>query len=109
MAYSKAQEARLSEFDEVTYDQAVALAKELGYSLKSVISKVQSLEIPYVRKEVPAPKPKQATKAEILAEIQAFNLDLDLSGLIGASRVALVELVKLEKTRARIQAFNPED
>jgi len=84
MAYSDTQVERLQEFDEVTYLQAVDLGVELGYSTKSVISKVQSLKIPYVRKEVPAPKPPVATKAEIVTDIEA-TLGADLTGLSNAT------------------------
>ena len=39
MAYTNEQVARLNEFDEVTYNDAVALGIELGYTTRSIISK----------------------------------------------------------------------
>jgi len=92
MAYSDKETARLKEFDSVTYDQAVALGVELGKSTKSVISKVQSLEIPYIRKPVPAKRPTPETKAQIVAQIEEATGDLDLSGLVGATLPALAAL-----------------
>lgn len=92
--YTDKQTARLNEFDEVTYDQAVALGIELGQTTKSIISKVQFLNIPYIKKAVPAPKPVQATKAELVTGI-AETLGVTaktLEGLTGATRDALVLL-----------------
>jgi hypothetical protein len=90
--YTKAQTARLETFESVSYDQAVELAVELGQTLKSIISKVQFLGIPYIKKAVPAPKPVQTTKAELVVSIQNRCPAIDLSGLVGATRDALVAL-----------------
>ena len=91
MAYTKAQEARITAEAPITYAKAEALGVELGYSTKSVISKTQHLKLEYIKKEVPAPKEAQATKAEILASIEARS-NTKLPGLIGATRDALIDL-----------------
>jgi hypothetical protein len=92
MSYTIKETAVLEAFEEVTYAQAVVLAVELSKPLKSIISKVQFLGIPYIKKAVPAPKPAQATKAELVASIQKQTVGLDLSGLVGATRESLVTL-----------------
>jgi len=95
MAYTKDETATLRTYDEVTYDQAVALGVELGKSTKSIISKVQSLEITYVKKAVPAPKAPQATKAELITAIEEYFDGVDLQGLSGSTRDALVNISEL--------------
>jgi len=92
MPYTVKETAVLEALDSVSYDQAVALGVELGKSTKSIISKVQFLGIPYVKKAVPTPKPVQATKAELVAKIQSITPDFDVSGLTGATRDSLVAL-----------------
>ena len=92
MSYTKGQEARLNEFDEITYDQAVALSAEIDQPLKSIISKAQFMGIPYIKKVVPTPKPVQITKAELVTSITVAVGGLDVSGLLGATRDSLVEL-----------------
>jgi hypothetical protein len=93
MSYTIKETAVLEAFEEVTYAQAVVLAVELAKPLKSIISKVQFLGIPYIKKAVPTPKPPQATKAEIVALIQnSVGEGFNVSGLSGATREALVEL-----------------
>lgn len=91
MAYTKEQEARITEEAPITYAKAVELGLELGVSTKSVISKTQHLGLEYIKKTVPTPKPAQATKAELLASIEA-KVDFEIPGLIGATRDALVAL-----------------
>lgn len=91
MAYTKAQEARITAEAPIDYEKATALGLELGYSTKSIISKTQHLGLEYIKKEVPAPKEAQATKAEILAEITA-GIGFEVPGLMGATRDALVAL-----------------
>ena len=91
MSYTKDQTARLQEFTEVTYAQAVALGVELDQTTKSIISKVQFLNIPYIKKDVPTPKPIQITKAQYLDLIDNA-LGESNPGLIGATRDALVAL-----------------
>ena len=93
MPYTKIQEARLKEFDEITYLNAVDLGVELNKSTKSIVSKAQHLEIPYIKKDVPTPKAPQATKAELLVTIGAI-VPFDTAGLAGATRDALVELLQ---------------
>ena len=91
MAYTKEQEARITAEAPITYAKAVELGVELGYTTKSVISKTQHLGLEYIKKEVPAPKAPQLTKAEILKQIET-KLAIEIPGLIGATRDALVEL-----------------
>jgi hypothetical protein len=67
------------------------LAKDLGVTPRSVISKLASLK-EYV-KDTPAPKrvkDEGPTKKEILAEIE--KLDFDVSGLEGATKEALARV-----------------
>lgn len=94
MPYTVKETARLNEFTEITYLQAVALGAELDKSPKSIVSKAQFMGIPYIKKEVPAPKEPQTTKAELVASI-AKDLGVTaktLEGLTGATRDALVML-----------------
>ena len=93
MSYTAKQEARLQEFDSVSYDQAQELAVELDKTPRSIISKVQSMEIPYIKKAVPARKEAMATKAELVEAIEEA-LRAKLPGLLSATRVALVELLE---------------
>jgi len=91
MAYTKAQEARLIESAPISYDDAVALGVELGYSTRSVIAKTKSLELDYIPKPVPAKRPAVETKAELVEDIEdAFGFDL--TGLTGATAAALATL-----------------
>jgi hypothetical protein len=92
MSYTVKETARLEEFTSVSYPQAIELGVELGKTTKSIISKVQFLGIDYIKKVVPAPKPVQATKAELVTSIQAATQDFDVSGLTGATRESLVAL-----------------
>ena len=91
MAYTKAQEARLTEASPITFEQAGELALEFGVSTKSVISKIQNLNLEYIKKAVPAKKAPQTTKAELVASIEKAT-GFAIPGLIGASRNALVDL-----------------
>ncbi len=93
MSYTDKEVATLKEAAPVTYEDAVAFGLDWGKSTQSVISKVQSLDLEYVKKEVPAKKEPKATKAQIVAVIQdSAGPDYDLSGLTGSTREALVEL-----------------
>ena len=91
MAYTKEQSARLTESAPITYADAVALGKELGFSTRSIIAKAKSLELDYIPKPVPAKKVAPETKAELVAEIETAT-GLDLTGLSGATAAALVTL-----------------
>ena len=90
--YTKAQEARLTAESPVTYDRAVELSAELGQTVKSIISKLGYMNLEYIKKEVPAKKVAETTKAELVTQIEQATGDLDLSGLVGATRPALVAL-----------------
>ena len=101
MAYTEAQEARLTNMGTITFADAEALAGEFGVSTKSVIAKIHSLNaqadagITYVPKARPAKRPKGVTKAELVDRIAdatgAFREDID--GLTKAPARALSALL----------------
>lgn len=92
MSYTKSEELTLTNASPVTYEKAVALSATMGKPLKSIISKLQFLGLVYIKKEVPAPKPPQTTKAELVESIQDMAEGFNLKGLEGATRDALVAL-----------------
>jgi hypothetical protein len=99
MSYTVEQEARLKEFGPISYEDAVALGEEFGKSTRSVIAKVKTFpEIDYIPKVVPAKRPKGATKAELVAEIENRLADKDgvpvLAGLQKATAQSLARLVE---------------
>ncbi len=71
---------------------AKALGSELGMSYRSVIAKTKSLGLTYISKPVPARKPKEVTKAELVTEL-AGSLEMKLDGLEKAPRATLLALV----------------
>ena len=91
MSYTDKEVARITELSPVTYEVAVALAKEFGKTPKSVISKVQHLGLEYVKKEVAPKKVAPETKAEIVKAIEA-STGLTLPTLANASVATLVAL-----------------
>lgn len=95
MSYTKEQTVRLQSFESISYDQAVTLAVEFGVSTQSVISKVKSLEIDYIKKAVPAKRPTVLTKAQLVDLISAqYPVGVDLSGLVGATLAGLNNLYR---------------
>jgi hypothetical protein len=92
MSYTVKEVAILEACESVSFEQAVQFGKDFDKSHQSVISKVQSLEIPYIKKAVPAPKPVQLTKAQLVASIAAITNGLKVEGLQSATREALVAL-----------------
>ena len=71
--YTEAQEALLNaEPQPITYARAGELAEEMGKKIRSVIAKIQSMELAYERKPVEPKRPKGKTKAELVAEIEAY-------------------------------------
>lgn len=95
MSYTKSEELTLTNASPVTYEKAVALSATMGKPLKSIISKLQFLGLEYIKKETPAPKPPQATKAELVAKIEKALGYPTLTGLGGATRDSLVDLLAL--------------
>ena len=91
--YSDAQVETLQSFDVITYAQACELAEQWGKSPKSVISKINHLEIPYEKKPVPAKKIAKETKAELVAQIEEAT-GANLFGLEKATVKALVKLLE---------------
>lgn len=97
MPYTKAQEDILKAAEPVTYLEAAEFAKDFGVSHRSVIAKVQQLDLIYIKKVVPAAKPTGPTKAELVAEIANRLADKDgvpvFAGLEKANASALKALV----------------
>lgn len=101
MAYTKKEVATLNKLAEtngsVTYEDAVALSEDFGKSVRSVISKVKSLDLPYTPKAKPAKREKGLTKAELVAQV-AENLGVEadvLAGLEKSTARAIGKLVEL--------------
>ena len=79
----------------ITYDAAAALAESLGKSVRSVISKVKSLDLDYEPKPVAPKRPKGKTKAEMVADIETeLNVGISLNGLDKATGQALGRLLE---------------
>ena len=90
--------AELRSFDLVTYEDAVAFADRFPeVSTRSVISKVKSLDIPYVPKAKPEPKATvQIRKIDIVDAIAAavgVNVEA-VEGLAKADKASLEALAK---------------
>lgn len=80
----------------ITYDMAHEFAEKHNISVRSVVAKVRSMELPYQPKEVTGvktPKPKAESKADIVTEIQSV-LNVNFKGL---DRLVLEDLVMLRK------------
>jgi len=92
MAYTKEQEAILEAASPVTYDEAKVIGEAIGKSLPSVISKLQSMELVYIKKEVPAKKVAKETKAELVSKIEEAT-GADLAGLEKATAKSLNDLL----------------
>ena len=92
MSYTEKQEAVLREASPVTYEEAKVIGEKIGKSLPSVISKLQSMELEYIKKEVPAKKVAKETKAELVAKIEAV-VGANLAGLDKAPAKVLNDLL----------------
>jgi len=68
--YTPEQEVALTEAAPVTYADAVAFGEEFGKSTRSVIAKVMSLDLEYVRKPEAPKRPKGETKVELVARVE---------------------------------------
>lgn len=94
-AYTDAQIDELKTVPEYNYEIATAFAEKHGISVRSVIAKVKSLEIPYKSKVGAEKKPtkvKARTKAEIVSAINT-ETGLDLKSL---ANLTLPDLETLE-------------
>ena len=92
--YTPEQEQILRDAAPVTFFEAGEFAETFGKSQRSVIAKVQSLGLDYIKKPIPAKRPKGATKAELVAEISArLGLETPVNGLDKATASALSTLV----------------
>lgn len=78
--YSVEQEQILRDAAPVNWEAANLFADQFGKSVKSVIAKVQSLDLQYIPKAKPAKKEVEPTKAEMVANIEA-ETGLTLTGL----------------------------
>ena len=83
--YTKEMEAILRGAEPVTYDEAVEFGVQFGKSTRSVISKVQSLGLEYVKKPTPAKRPKGLTKADLVQNI-ALKLSVEQEVLDGLDK-----------------------
>ena len=92
MPYTKDQVARLTESAPISYEDAVALGTELGYSTRSVIAKTKSLELEYIPKAVPAKRPTPLTKSQVV-DLIAYSTGAELDGLAGATLASLTVLL----------------
>lgn len=87
----------LKSMDVITYDMAHAFAEKHNISIRSVVAKVRSMELPYQPKEVTgvkAAKPKGESKSDVVAEIQSL-LNVNFKGL---DRLVLEDLVLLRNS-----------
>jgi hypothetical protein len=99
MAYTKEQEARLTEMGNVTFEDTQSLAEEFGVTPASVRAKVFSLaaqgaDITYTPKPKAPKRPRGQTKAEILEDIrdELPGAGAALDGLVKAPAQALEAL-----------------
>lgn len=85
----------LKSFDVITYDDAHNFAEKHNISIRSVIAKVRSMELPYQPKPTDAAakqaKAKGESKADLVTEIQSM-LNVNFKSL---DKMVLEDLVKL--------------
>lgn len=93
MSYTKEQELVLTNASPVNYDEAKVIGEAIGKSLPSVISKLQSMELVYIKKVVPAKKVAKETKAELVTKIEKAT-GADLAGLDKSTAKALTNLLE---------------
>ena len=97
--YSAEHVATLLAASPITYAKAVELADEFGFSLKSIIAKIKSLEsageaIAYIPKPKPAKREKGLTKVELVAEIEQ-HIGADQGALDGLEKAPARTLGRL--------------
>ena len=94
--YTEAQEAALVEASPVTFEDAQALGRNFGKSVRSIIAKVQSMELVYIPKEKPEPAAPRVTKADVLARVME-RLGSEDPALAGLNRARMDALVALDE------------
>lgn len=92
--YTAEQVAALENAAPVSYFDAVELAENMGKSVRSVIAKVQSLELEYIPKPKPVKREKGRTKAETAALIRESLNDAVIPNLEKAPANALNALLE---------------
>lgn len=93
----------LRSFDVITYADATAFAEKYNISLRSVVAKVRSMELPYQPKEttgVKVAKPKGESKADLVSEIQSL-LNVNFKSL---DKMVIEDLVKLRNITEALKA-----
>ena len=90
--YTKEMEAKVTAASPMDLAGAKALGAEIGMTYRSVIAKAKSLGLDYIPKPAPVKKVKEATKAELAADIEGAT-GLTLPSLAKASRLDLLALV----------------
>jgi hypothetical protein len=86
----------LRDMGAITYDDASKFAEKYNISVRSVVAKVRSMELPYQPKEVTGAKvvkAKAESKGDVTAEIQVM-LNVTFKSL---DRMVLEDLVKLRE------------
>ena len=91
--YTAEQEQALIAAAPVSYFDAVILAENMGKSVRSVIAKVQSLELQYIPKPKPVKREKGRTKAETADLIRESLNGAAIPGLEKAPANALNALL----------------
>lgn len=83
----------LRSFDVITYDSAQEFADKHNISIRSVIAKVRSMELPYQPKptDSAAKQAKGESKADLVAEIQTL-LNVNFKSL---DKMVVEDLIKL--------------
>ncbi len=97
MAYTDAEVARLRDvYVPKSVESVDALVAELGKSKRSVVGKLVSEGI-YVAAPKPATAPRDEgpTKKEIVAAIEKTGRVTEVTGLSGATKAALIEVLAL--------------
>jgi hypothetical protein len=85
----------LKSFDVITYDDAMQFAEKHNISVRSVVAKVRSMELPYQPKPTDSAakqaKAKGESKADLVTEIQSL-LNVNFKSL---DKMVLEDLIKL--------------
>lgn len=92
--YTDAMVARMRESAPLNKDKAAALAAEFGKTTRSIIAKAKRENIEYQNAEPAKKRPKGATKADMVAAIEA-KLNAKLDGLSKAPSATLDTLLSL--------------
>jgi hypothetical protein len=90
--YSDKQEARIRELAPLNLEKAKILAAEFDKSYQSIISKCKQLEVAYEKKAAPRKKAVQATKEELVDQIEAIT-GFSLEGLEKGTRKSVLNML----------------